>query len=322
MPRLLITSLLSLMILLSQIWRSWPDEYVHLVFCDVGQGDATLITSGFTQMLVDGGRGEEVLSCLEEHLPFWDRTIELVVATHADADHIGGLDAVIQQYDVSQIISTQFAKDTQAFLEFKEEVEQEVIAGAVLKKPILGQQMRFTQEQYLPNSIKRYQRPTVVLSTLSPQVGQLDLAVENSLKTETNLSDSNSIFGSLLTEDFDYNDLSVVLFLQLGQVRVLLMGDMEHKGELALINANLLHEVDILKVGHHGAKTSTSTDFLGLVRPETSVISVGKNNSYGPPSLEVINSLMQFDSKVLRTDQLGTVEIVSDGEKYWLMGDK
>ena len=75
---------------------------------------------------------------------------------------------------------------------------------------------------------------------LSPQVDQVQLAMKNSLKTETNISDSANFFSSLLTKDFDYNDLSVVLFLQLGQVKVLLMGDLEYEGELALIGANLL----------------------------------------------------------------------------------
>ena len=322
MPRFLAISFLSLIILLGQIWKSWPDEYAHLVFCDVGQGDAILITSGFTQMLIDGGKGDEVLSCLEEHLPFWDRTIEVVVATHADADHIGGLDAVIQQYDVSQIISTQFIKDSQPFFEFKEEAEREVLVGAVLKKPILGQQMRFTQGQNFYNLIKTHQRPIISFLILSPQVDQVQLAMKNSLKTETNISDSANFFSPLLTKDFDYNDLSVVLFLQLGQVKVLLMGDLEYEGELALIGANLLAEVDILKVGHHGAKTSTSIDFLQLVRPETSIISVGGSNSYGHPSLEVINNLILFDSEILRTDELGTIELVSDGEKYWLVEHK
>lgn len=318
MQRLLITSFFSLMVLVSQIWRSWPDEYVHLVFCDVGQGDATLITVGFTQMLIDGGRGDKVLSCLEDHLPFWDRTIELVVATHADADHIGGLDAVMEQYDVLRIMSTQFVKDTQAFSEFKEAVELEILSGAVLEKPILGHRMRFTQEHYLYNPIKRYQTPVVNFLVLSPQVEQLQLAMENSVKTETSISDSTGTFELKLAKNFNYNDLSVVLFLQLGQVKVLLMGDLEHEGELALINANLLQDIDILKIGHHGAKTSTGVDFLELVRPETSVVSVGVNNSYQHPSLELMNTLMQFDSEVLRTDKLGSIEIISDGEKYWL----
>ena len=322
MQKFLITSLASLLILVGQIWISWPDEYLHLIFCDVGQGDAVLITAGFTQILIDGGRGDEVLSCLEEQLPFWDRTIELVVATHADADHIGGLDAVIRQYDVLQIMSTQFVKDTQTLTEFREAAEQEALDGAVLKKPILGQQMRFTQGQSSYNPLKRDQQPAVLLSVLSPQVEQLQLAVENSSKTETNLSDSNRFFDLLLADSFDYNDLSVVLFLQLGQVRVLLMGDLETEGELALVKANLLDEVDILKVGHHGAKTSTSPDFLELIRPEASIISVGKNNTYGHPSLEVMNSLMQFGGEMWRTDKLGTIEIVSDGERYWLVKDE
>jgi len=110
--------------------------------------------------------------------------------------------------------------------------------------------------------------------------------------------------------------------LQIGQIKILLTGDLEVEGELALIESNLLEDIDILKVGHHGAKTSTSDEFLTIVKPETSVISVGKTNSYGHPSLDVINSLMQFGSKVLRTDEIGTIELVSDGEKYWMKGDR
>jgi len=322
MQKFLITTFFSLMILVGQIWQSWPDEYVHLIFCDVGQGDATLVTMGFTQMLIDGGRGDQVLSCLEEHLPFWDRTIELVVATHADADHIGGLDEVIERYDVLQIMSTQFAKDTETFLELKKAVEREISSGAILKKPILGQQMRFSQESYLPHLPTESQLPVVEVLVLSPQVEQLQQAVENSVKTETTLSDTERVFDQFLAKEDNDNDLSVVLFLQLGRIKVMLMGDLEYKGELALANANLLQNIDILKVGHHGAKTSTGIDFLSLVRPETSIVSVGKNNSYHHPSFEVMNSLMQFGSEMLRTDELGTIEIVSDGEQYWLRSER
>ena len=111
---------------------------MHLVFCDVGQGDATLVTMGFTQVLIDGGRSDEVLSCLEEHIPFWDRTIELVVATHADADHIGGLDSVIEEYDVLQIMSTQFIKDSQVFLDFKQAVSKAQAVRSNLGKVVKG----------------------------------------------------------------------------------------------------------------------------------------------------------------------------------------
>ena len=318
MSRLLLTSIVAVMVLLTQIWQSWPDEYTHLIFCDVGQGDATLITSGYHQILIDGGRGTQVLECLEEHIPFWDHQIELVVATHADADHIGGLDEVLANYHVAQIITTGFDKETDSFQELKEAIEMELDQGALLKEPILGAQTRFRQDESKQKWLKPHQRPEIIVEVLSPQVGQGGNTVENTAKYESSLSDIESFFSSELMVGQSYNGLSIVLFLQVGQVRVLFMGDLEQEGELALLESNLLNSVDILKVGHHGAKTSTSSEFLSVVRPETSVISVGKANNYGHPSLEVIDSLMQSDGGVLRTDEMGTIELVSDGETYWI----
>jgi competence protein ComEC len=71
-------------------------------------------------------------------------------------------------------------------------------------------------------------------------------------------------------------------------------------------------------VGHHGSKTSTSYQFLQKTQPEISLISVGKNNQYGHPSPEVMNTLSDFDIDILRTDQMGTVELITNGKTYWL----
>ena len=83
-----------LAILTALIWAavfSFPDNSLHLIFCDVGQGDAILVKKGFNQVLIDGGPDERVLGCLSENLPFWDRTLEMVVLTHPQADHLTGL---------------------------------------------------------------------------------------------------------------------------------------------------------------------------------------------------------------------------------------
>jgi len=77
-----------------------PDDKLHIVFCDVGQGDAILVSKGTTQMLVDGGPDGEVLKCLARHIPFWDRRIEAVVLTHNESDHARGLEYVRQRYNV------------------------------------------------------------------------------------------------------------------------------------------------------------------------------------------------------------------------------
>lgn len=322
MSRVILISLVGMMILISQILRFWPDEYAHLVFCDVGQGDAILVTSGYNQILIDGGRGTQVLSCLEEHIPFWDRNLEMIVVTHADADHTGGLDDVLNHYNVLEVISTAFDKDTDDFAQLKQAIAVELSQGVKLKKPFLGAQTRFSQGQTQKKWSKQHLRPIITLTVLSPQVSQEENTVENLQKSESSLSAVERFFNLESAADINYNDLSIVLFLQIGQIKILLTGDLEVDGELALMESNLLQDIDILKVGHHGAKTSTSDEFLTIVKPETSVISVGKTNSYGHPSLDVINSLMQFGSKVLRTDEIGTIELVSDGEKYWMKGDR
>ena len=77
-----------------------PDNKIHVVFCDVGQGDATLVIYKQNQLLIDGGPSNKVLKCLEEHMPFWDRTVEIAVATHKQRDHEFGITEVAKRYKV------------------------------------------------------------------------------------------------------------------------------------------------------------------------------------------------------------------------------
>jgi len=95
-------------VLLLSIWIyfEWPDNKLHAVFCDVGQGDAALIVLGRFQALVDTGAYEDkVLQCLADHVPFWDRQIELVFLSHADKDHVGALEGIKKHYKIGNVIS-------------------------------------------------------------------------------------------------------------------------------------------------------------------------------------------------------------------------
>jgi competence protein ComEC len=96
-----------LVLILILVWAavfSLPDNRLHLVFCDVGQGDAILVSYRQTQVLIDGGPDNRVLSCLSKHLPFWDRRLEMVILTHSEEDHFGGLVDVIKRYNVSYFV--------------------------------------------------------------------------------------------------------------------------------------------------------------------------------------------------------------------------
>ncbi len=112
------------------------------------------------------------------------------------------------------------------------------------------------------------------------------------------------------------HDDMVVTMLEYGSFRVLLAGDMEKKVEDKLMSAGEDLRADILKVGHHGSKTSTSEEFLKIVQPRFAFIEVGKNNVYHLPSPEVLTRLSNHEVKYFRTDQNGTTEVVSDGTSF------
>lgn len=288
------------LILSGYILNQWPDSALHLVFCDVGQGDSILLSYHSTQVLIDGGKDEKVLACLEKFLPFWDKNIEIIIATHPDADHIDGLSTVFEQYSSNLVVTNGAVKETTDFADFKEALSRKLAANTkhmVLQKGdvlTIGSQLR--------------------LSVLSPQVLKTDVVEETSGLTETQLwdeqpLDKNSQIGS--------NDRSIVTLLEYKNTSMLLTGDLEEKGELSLLEHGLIPDVDILKVGHHGSKTSTSPRFLAKVRPEISVISSGANNTYGHPAPEKVSLLHAAHSLIYRTDQQGTLHFATDGEKIW-----
>ena len=104
------------------LWHlSVREGYTEIVFLNVGQGDAILISQGRYQVLIDGGRsGKELLGRVGRHVPFWDRNIEFVIATHPDADHIGGLPALLRSYRVEHVLTTGAESETDIFHLFRE----------------------------------------------------------------------------------------------------------------------------------------------------------------------------------------------------------
>src|SRR3989338_3978671 len=112
------------------------------------------------------------------------------------------------------------------------------------------------------------------------------------------------------------NNDSVVLMLKYGETEILLTGDIEAKAERQIILSGANLDADILKVAHHGSKTSTIEEFLYEVSPQVAVIQVGAKNRYGHPTKEVLGRLESFGSKLYRTDVDGDIKIISDGQNY------
>ncbi len=282
-----------ILILLWGTVLSLPDKNLHLVFCDVGQGDAILVSYGQTQILVDGGPDNKVSNCLSKHLPFWDRQIEMVVLTHADEDHFVGLIDVFKRYNVRHFVANSLMNNKPSFWQFYQLVLEEKASF------------------YSPKAGEKIKIGNLLFQVLWPK----DRLGDSRIWRKENLiyfsSENSSLPGFLLTDKTfpeELNDTSIVLQLSFGQSRALLTGDITQEVESQLD----LRKVEILKVAHHGSKFSTSEEFLSKIKPKLAIISVGENR-FGHPAQETLERLNKFGIKVLRTDEQGDIEIVSNG---------
>ena len=247
------------------------DNSLEVTFFDIGQGDAIFIETPYkNQILIDGGPNSLILEKLAQEMPFWDKTIDLIILTHPDKDHVTGLLSVLESYDVERILWTGIVRDTSQYDKWKELIQEE------------------NAEIIIAHSSQEIKIGKVSLDILYP-------------------------FQSLEGEEIkDSNDTSIVSRLIFGNNSFLFTGDATKVSENKIIsNADL--NSDILKVGHHGSKTSTSPKFLEKVLPDIAVISCGKDNPYKHPHEIVLKNLEEFGIKILRTDQDGDIKIISNG---------
>ena len=277
----------------------WPDNQVHVVFCNVGQGDSILIISRFTQVLIDSGPDQSVTDCLARHFPPGDTNIEIVIATHPDKDHIGGFPAVFRHFSVSHLYLIGVGRPTRDFSAFRLSVLELLSRGTQLHLGQAGQRIGVNGQ--------------FQMTVISPQeeVGTLELFSEQ--KTETELS---AYFHQQEAQYKSINDLSIGTLLQIGAFKILLMGDIEKNTELALLQGTVLTRVHILKAGHHGSNSSTIAPFLAKVQPEFVVISAGKQNQYGHPHQEVMDRIAIYNSHIFRTDSDGDIEFITNGQTF------
>jgi len=258
-------------------WRiGQPDDRLRVAFLDVGQGDAIFIqTPNGRQLLIDGGRyPSEVLDQLGRQLPFWDRSIDMVMVTHPDADHAAGLVDVIERYDVSVLLTNGANEGSDSIYAALLEAAGE--RGTDIHIARKGESIRLDEG--------------IQIDILhSGEVGQTD----------------------------SRNDASIVARLSYGTLSVLLTGDAEESAEASMLQEGMPVQAVVLKAGHHGANTSSSAEFLQAVAPRIVVISAGRDNSYGHPHPDMVARAAAVGAAVLRTDELGTLELESDGARMW-----
>lgn len=269
-------------------------QILQVIACDVGQGDASLVTLGKNQILIDGGPGSKVLDCLSKHMPFWDRTIELVILTHPQKDHFGGLIDVFERYTVKNFVANSLDAGTDDY--------------RALESAVGGQGTHVVN----PHSGQEIVLGLIHLDIVNPS--ESFLAVSETCKT----ADSNPETLDNCTTKKDPNVFSVSVVLHYKNFDGLFTGDAGPDDFRRIISENRIHDVEFLKVPHHGSKNGTSEELLDASTPEIATISVGENNNYGHPNKEVLDMLSIRRIATYRTDKDGTIVVKTDGDKFWV----
>lgn len=255
-----------------------PTDAKELIvsYIDVGQGDATLISKGDFHMLIDAGKNQDGVEIVEYLKKEKVDSLDVLVGTHPDSDHIGGMDDVLKNIPVETVYVPDVKKTTKTY----EQVEE---ALHLLNK-----------------------------KSQMPQIGK-------------SYTFNNNLFIRFLSPAKQYrdsNDNSLVVQLAYGKNRFLFMGDAQETVEEDIVKKQYDLECDVLKVGHHGSYTATSDLFLKKADPTYAVISCGEENSYGHPHVEVLSRLADEDVQIYRTDTMGSIKAISNGENVKLITEK
>ena len=256
-----------------------PSGNLRIYALDVGQGDGLLVISpqGKT-VLIDAGptaAGDEVVAALRNH---GVKQLDLMIATHPHADHIGGMKKVFDTFRVKKLLDSGQTYGSATYEKLLLEIQENKVSYV---KALRGQMIE------LDSGVK--------FEVLSP--GQ---------KLITDVRSGGSV----------QNANSVVLRLSYGNFAMLFTGDAEFETEAQLMDSGVKLNAQVLKIGHHGSRHATSGKFLELVKPQVAVISDGANNDYGHPSQFTLDRLKKANIKILRTDLSGEIEIFSDGKTF------
>ncbi|HEY4487021.1 MAG TPA: MBL fold metallo-hydrolase, partial [Candidatus Paceibacterota bacterium] len=278
---LLVVLLVASVFVVYAVFVGENDGLLTVSFLDVGQGDAIFIEApNGTQMLVDAGSGKQVLRELQKVMPFYDRSIDIVLATHPDKDHIGGMPGVLERFFVSQFIEPGVLADSGTYTALLGLVESERAKHVLARR---GMKIRLDENVYF-----------------------------------------EILFPDRDVSGLETNTASVVGKLVYRETSFLLTGDSPKNIEhfLVTLDGNLPVgnlDVDVLKAGHHGSKTSSSEEFVMATSPEFTVISAGKDNQYGHPHREVVELLRASGTAVLETSKGGMIVFTSDGNSVRIL---
>lgn len=269
-----VLSLANLFIWYGVYWENRGD-ILTVAFMNVGQGDAIFIQApNGNTIIIDGGPSSAITRELGKLLPFYNRSIDMLVVTNPDKDHFAGFIDVLNNYEVGEVLKPGTKSDTQIY--------------AKLEKTIKEKNVR---EEFAMRGMK--------------------IILDKEYKISLDI-----LFPDRDVLKWTPNDGSIVARLVYGNTSYMLMGDATKKTEgIVINNSEDSLQSTILKLGHHGSKTSSGYDFVKAVAPRYAIISAGFHNKYGHPHKETLDTLEFIHIPALITFKLGTIVTESDGKR-------
>ncbi len=280
-PYLIIVLMIFGFLIVNDIFRI-DNNKLRITYVDVGQGDGAIIqTPGGDAIVIDGGNrqfkkdaGQRFMVPLLRYYGIYQ--IKYLIGSHSHSDHIGGLIAILQNISTDTLVLSGYQSKTKLY-------------------------------QLLINTAKEKNVPVI----FKGKGGALNMG--KNLRFYILHPDSQHLKAQSYSGN-EVNNSSLVMKICYGNTSFLFTGDLERNAENNLIEYGTFLQSNVLKVGHHGSKTSTSDAFLSLIRPHYSVVSVGKRNIFYHPSRETIRRLWEYKAHPLRTDHFGALVFESDGK--------